>query len=206
MALDAIATSGFGIESNSFKEPDNTFRHQAMVLVGAPGYVSQFIMLKVTLMMLFPWMAKFFGASLLDTKALDFFVNIVRRTQTRRKEYGTRRGDIIDIISEEFENYKTKAARTAVTFEGEFEKDAAITTGSLASLADSEFDEETLQIAGILVMFFAGFDTTTMGFSMICHKMALYPEFQDRMRDELLEVLGEDGKVTFDKLQVSRVC
>ena len=31
--LDSIATSGFGIESNSYKEPENVFRINAMKLV-----------------------------------------------------------------------------------------------------------------------------------------------------------------------------
>ena len=31
--LDAIATSGFGIESNSFKDPENIFRINAMKIV-----------------------------------------------------------------------------------------------------------------------------------------------------------------------------
>ena len=31
--LDSIATSGFGIESNSFKDPENPFRINAMKLV-----------------------------------------------------------------------------------------------------------------------------------------------------------------------------
>ena len=31
--LDSIATSGFGIESNSFKEPENVFRINALKLV-----------------------------------------------------------------------------------------------------------------------------------------------------------------------------
>ena len=31
--LDSIATSGFGIESNSYKDPENSFRINAMKLV-----------------------------------------------------------------------------------------------------------------------------------------------------------------------------
>ena len=31
--LDSIATSGFGIESNSFKDPENIFRINAMKIV-----------------------------------------------------------------------------------------------------------------------------------------------------------------------------
>ena len=31
--LDSIATSGFGIESNSYKDPENTFRINALKLV-----------------------------------------------------------------------------------------------------------------------------------------------------------------------------
>ena len=31
--LDAIATSGFGIESNSFKDPDSVFRRTALRMV-----------------------------------------------------------------------------------------------------------------------------------------------------------------------------
>ena len=33
MTLDAIATAGFGIESNSFKDPDNAFRQNALRMV-----------------------------------------------------------------------------------------------------------------------------------------------------------------------------
>ena len=39
-ALDGIASSGFGIESNSFNDPNNTFRTQVLELMRAPGSVS----------------------------------------------------------------------------------------------------------------------------------------------------------------------
>ena len=37
MTLDSIATAGFGIQTNSFDNPKNHFRVQALTLVGHPG-------------------------------------------------------------------------------------------------------------------------------------------------------------------------
>ena len=39
-AIDAFASSGFGIEQNTFRDPENVFRKMAMGLVCAPGYDS----------------------------------------------------------------------------------------------------------------------------------------------------------------------
>ena len=36
--LDAFASAGFGIEQNSFKDPDNIFRKMSMTMISAPGY------------------------------------------------------------------------------------------------------------------------------------------------------------------------
>ena len=38
--LDAFASAGFGIENNSFANPDNAFRKMGMTIAGAPGYSS----------------------------------------------------------------------------------------------------------------------------------------------------------------------
>ena len=53
-AMDAIASSGFGIEQNSFKDPDNIFRKMALTLVGAPGYSSGWDQARVMFIMTFP--------------------------------------------------------------------------------------------------------------------------------------------------------
>ena len=37
MTLDSIATAGFGVQTNSFNNPKNNFRVQALTLVGHPG-------------------------------------------------------------------------------------------------------------------------------------------------------------------------
>merc|ERR1739844_240622 len=60
-ALDAIATSGFGIESNSFKDPENIFRINAMKIVRDPKYAAKIDILKFIILMVSPKIAKVLG-------------------------------------------------------------------------------------------------------------------------------------------------
>ena len=53
-AMDAFASSGFGIEQDSFKEPDNVFRRMALEMVGAPGYTSGSDQARIMFIMTFP--------------------------------------------------------------------------------------------------------------------------------------------------------
>ena len=200
MALDAISTAGFGIESNSFKDPENTFRVQALTLVGAPGYVSQILMVKMVFMLLFPWVAKVFNFQISDKKAMQFFTDIVRRTFKHRIETGERRNDIIDQVVDEIKDFKTKLNKKSHSYESQFEKDAGMDTSDVQDLKDSEFSDETLLVSNTLMFFFAGFDTTTLGYTMCCHKLALHPEIQEKVYDELTEVIG-NHEVTFDRIQ-----
>ena len=53
-AMDAFASSGFGIEQDSFKDPDNVFRRMALEMVGAPGYTSGSDQARIMFIMTFP--------------------------------------------------------------------------------------------------------------------------------------------------------
>merc|ERR1719208_29612 len=77
--LDSIATSGFGIESNSFKDPDNAFREHARRLIRDPKYASVWDMPKFILAFVAPKIGKALGISALNAQSTKFFVNIVRQ-------------------------------------------------------------------------------------------------------------------------------
>lgn len=47
---------------------------------------------------------------------------------------------------------------------------------------------------------FAGHDTTTSALSFIFYNIAKYPEVQQKIYEEILEVFGDDDKVTLSKL------
>ena len=52
--LDAFASAGFGLENDSFKNPDNKFREMSLALIGAPGFGSSWDMSRAIFIMMFP--------------------------------------------------------------------------------------------------------------------------------------------------------
>ena len=49
---------------------------------------------------------------------------------------------------------------------------------SPAKILFSPQDDLDLIVSNVLLFFFAGFETTSIGFSVVCHKLALFPELQ----------------------------
>ena len=102
LALDAIASSSFGIESNSFKDPENLFRINVMKLTRwilfcnksidaqslyarDPKYAKITDIPKFIFMYIAPKIALKLGINFLDKKVAGFFVDIVRKTMQHRR-------------------------------------------------------------------------------------------------------------------------
>ena len=198
MTMDSILTAGFGLEANSFKDPDNICRIMALTLVSAPGYTSKWDLPKIFLIFAFPKLCKFLNIIFMDKKAISFFDNVIKKTYHSRLETGERRNDIIDLIVDEAKSFSSKNKKEEI-FESEFEADAAIDTTDIKEL--DTLDLETLLVANAMLFFFAGFETTSLGLSIICNRLANYQDIQDRVISEMEEVLGVDDEVTFEKVQ-----
>ena len=200
--LDAIATTGFGIESNSFQDPDNRFREMALVLIGAKKtWKSKFIMVRILLNVMFPRLAKLLGIPFFPKAPVDFFTDIIERTYRHRLNTGERRNDIIDLIIDELNaaTSKTSKHKAKKEFESEFEKNAALDTGDVKF--EEAVDKELLLVSNALLFFFAGFDTTSSGMSMIVHNLAKHQAVQDRLAEEITTELGDTDDINFEALQ-----
>lgn len=194
--LDGIATAGFGIETNSFKDPDNIFRKTALKMVRAPGYSSWTDWIEMFAIMFLPGPIK--AALKLDffpKGTLEFFADIVKKAMDHRKATGERRNDIIDLILDQMKEGKEEVKEDT---EDDFEKNAAIDTSGIKK---TELDKELVLIAQALIFFFAGFDTTSLGLSAIIGCLVHNQDVQDRVREEIIEVTGESETFTFEHLQ-----
>ena len=175
--VDSMATAGYGLEINSFANPENTFRRMCLSLVGAPGYGSSMDMARAVFIMTAPGLAKLLGVPMFPKKPAKFLQDIIEKTYRHRIESGERRNDIIDVIVEEMKN-------------NDLSKDFR------------EEDKEIILVAQAFVMFFAGFDSISIGLAMVIHNLVIHQDVQDKLLAEIDNVLEETGgEVTYETVQ-----
>ncbi|KAG5882355.1 hypothetical protein JTB14_009881 [Gonioctena quinquepunctata] len=103
-ATDIIGSCAFGLECNTFKEPDTPFRQFGKQIFN----FSSFTNLKLTFAMGFPNLAKVLGICILTKDVKDFFTKVVEDTVAYRQEKHVTRPDflqmLIDIKNEKDDN------------------------------------------------------------------------------------------------------
>ena len=99
-ALDGIGTAGFGLETNSFKDPTNTFLRAVKEIQRAPDSKagSKWEMFKLIMaQQVFPFLKKIFNIPNIPLEPFLFIRDIIHKTVQLRDESKLRRNDIIDL-------------------------------------------------------------------------------------------------------------
>jgi len=198
-ALDGIATSGFGIELNSFKDPDNMFRKMVKELLRSPDSEagSTYEITKLILKGLVPAIEYIVSCPNISPKGALFLKDALLKTIKHRENFDSRRNDIIDLIMDQLENRKT--VENVPEFETEYDKDAVLDMSNMKE-KDANFDKEKTLVANAFLLFTAALDTTSSTLTFIIHYFLKHPEIQERARDEIMEAIGVNKKVSFDQL------
>ncbi|KAH8410922.1 hypothetical protein KR222_009838, partial [Zaprionus bogoriensis] len=176
---DVIGTCAFGLECNSLADPNAEFRIKGKELFEKRRnnqLVQAFLFTNANL------------ARKLKLKALPddlhaFFMNAVRDTVEYRKKNGIKRNDFLDQLIE---------------LRAENEEEAR--KGSGIDLSKGLTIEQ--MAAQAFVFFIAGFETSSSTMAYCLYELALQPDIQQRLRDEIEAVLNEvsDGKVTYEAI------
>jgi len=74
--MDALASGGYGLETDSFSDPDNIFRKMALTLAGAPGFASPWDMPRMMFIAIAPAIAKFFKIPMLAKTPANFLAGL----------------------------------------------------------------------------------------------------------------------------------
>ena len=109
---------------------------------------------------------------------------------------GPKRNDVLDLIIEVMENKKENPADAR--YEDEFDKNAAI---DMTDVNNLDMDLEKTLISNAFLLFAAGTDTTSSTLCFAVHYLLKYPHLQERIRDELNEIVGDKDEISFEDIQ-----
>ncbi|KAK6644069.1 hypothetical protein RUM43_000334 [Polyplax serrata] len=173
---DVIASTAFGVEVDSFKNPDNEFYAAGSAITDGFGGKNG---IKLTLMMMFPTVAKMLKLTFFGTKLNNFFFSIVSSTIREREKHNIVRKDVIHVLKE---SRKTK----------ENMENGNLVKGKLPELTDEDI------AAQAMLFYFGGFETMATLLGFLSYELALHPDIQQQVYEEVITITEANEGVTYD--------
>lgn len=116
-----------------------------------------------------------------------FFRNLIDETIDMREKQGIVRPDMIHLLME--------SRKSAVAHENQAEESELPKAKKKQHLSNEDITAQAL------IFFLAGFDTVSTLMCYMAHELALNPEVQSKLRDEIDEAWAEsNGDITYEKL------
>ncbi|GLH10340.1 Probable cytochrome P450 304a1 [Gryllus bimaculatus] len=167
-ANDVIATSAFGVECDSFGQPDNEFYQMGKTITNFGG-------LRGIIMLLFslaPKLAVLLRLSFLGAKADAFFRALIREALAERAARGIYRPDVLQLMMEA--------------------RDGGLGPQAPDAQPRATMTDEDIMGQAVL-FFFAGFETVSLLMCFSCHLLALHPDAQARLHREIDAAVDASG-------------
>ncbi|KYN40636.1 Cytochrome P450 6k1 [Trachymyrmex septentrionalis] len=169
-ATDIIGSTAYGLDVNSFKDPNAEFRKYGKMIFQYDTYRA-FEMLAIFFL---PTLVRLTRIKMFGKEPTDFMRKVFWETLTQRMKSGLKRNDLVDILLELKNNNNDN------------------------DLKDFTFDGDDL-LAQAASFFSAGFETSSTTTTFALYELAMQPEIQNALRKEIFEALEKsNGKITYD--------
>nr|QYA71976.1 cytochrome P450 [Anoplophora glabripennis] len=173
---DIIGSCAFGLECNSFKEPNSPFRVYGQKVFN----LTKWKILEFAIASNFPALGRFLKIRSVDKDISDFFMKVVEDAVAYREKNNVRRNDVLQLLIDIKNNKEGQ--------EGGYKGDGK--TLNMDELA-----------AQCFVFFIAGFETSSTTATFVLYELATHQDIQDKVREEIRTVLAKhDNKITYDSL------
>uniref|UniRef100_A0A6P4FI45 Probable cytochrome P450 6a14 n=1 Tax=Drosophila rhopaloa TaxID=1041015 RepID=A0A6P4FI45_DRORH len=173
---DVIGSCAFGLECHSLQDPKAEFREKGRIIFEKPRHtmlVQSFIFTNAKL-------AKKLRMKVLRDDLTKFFMSAVKNTVDYRLKNGIKRNDFMDLLIE----LRAEDQEAAKKGQG-IDLSQGLTLEQMAAQA--------------FVFFLAGFETSSSTMAFCLYELALQPDIQQRVREEIGSVLG-GGEIIYDAL------
>ncbi|XP_059051541.1 probable cytochrome P450 9f2 [Achroia grisella] len=188
--VDVIASVGFGLQVNSLKDKNNDFFRLGSNLFKFS--YKQWITLLISSHC--PIIGKALGLKLFSQETIDFFSNTVKDTISYREKNNVVRPDMLQLLIE-----ATKGILKASSDE-KYDAGFAATEEGLKSrniTREWTANEITSQV---FIFFAAGFESTAGTIAICLHELALNPEVQEKLYQELRDFKEDHENLTYENL------
>nr|BBE49550.1 cytochrome P450 monooxygenase [Adoxophyes honmai] len=194
-ANDVIASCAFGLRVDSHTDPDNEFYKM--------GYKSSnfgfWQLMKFFVFASAPSLAKHLKMTLFSEDVSAFFNHLVMSTMKDRESHNILRPDMIHLLME--------AKKGRLIHEEKSEKDA---DAGFATVEESNVGKKTINrawsdmdlVAQAALFFIAGFETVSTAMTFLLYELAVNPDVQDRLVEEINEHEKlSGGKFDYNSIQ-----
>ncbi|CAH0723083.1 unnamed protein product, partial [Brenthis ino] len=193
-ANDVIASCAFGIKVDSHSDENNEFYEMGKA-------ASNFTFKQILLAFLgssFPRIIKKFNLSIFDNKTKYFFMDIVLNTMKDRDAHSIVRPDMIHLL---MEAKKGKLKHDEKESHGSDTGFATVEESDLGKKSIERVWSDTDLVAQAVLFFMAGFETISTAMSFALHELALHPDIQDRLVQEIKQHHNKNGgKLDFNSI------
>ncbi|GBN52604.1 Cytochrome P450 3A24, partial [Araneus ventricosus] len=198
--MDVIARSAFGTQIDAHNDPQNEFVRKVR-----ESFLS-FTIPRLVISMLLPlWIMKWLPASLnpLRMDKDNFFKNVTMKVIQKRKETGTRYNDFLQLMMDAAE--ENARAENMEVVEDETDRFGSITNNGLSpsvkykSLTDDEL------LAQCVLFFMVGYETTANILSFVAYCLAVNPEWQEKLIQEVDDAFRKHGEMSYDAVREMKI-
>ncbi|CAO1432976.1 unnamed protein product [Diamesa hyperborea] len=172
---DVIGNVAFGLEMNSMKDPNSMFRKMGRKVFETPPLRT----MKVLFLSTFRKLAIKLGLKITQTDVSDFFLKSIRETVDYREANDVQRNDFMNLLLQ-------------IKNKGKINDDKGESIGTLS------FNELAAQC---FLFFLAGFETSSTTMTFALYELALNPDIQEKLRQEIKATLKKyDDKLTYEAM------
>lgn len=194
---DVISSCGFGFKINSFAEPENEFFVNGKNFLNFANIKQVF---RLILMSRLPAVARAFNVSLSGSPAGQYLRSVIQNQMKLREQNNIERFDMINTMMQirkgTLKQTDEKIEKNEDAFTPVEESDVGKATVS------RDWTDEDI-VAQCFTFLLAGFDTSSSLLPFVAYELAINPDTQQRLYEEILETNNQlDGnRITYDALQ-----
>ncbi|XP_045535829.1 cytochrome P450 9e2 [Papilio machaon] len=196
-ANDVIASCAFGLRVTSLEEGNQFYEYcKAMTTISFVG------MLKILGYRTCPKILKMFNVNLSSKALSSFFSDLVLGTMRQREEQHVLRNDMIQLLME--------AKKGTLSHDSKVVKDA---DAGFATVEESAVGKNKVArewsdvdlVAQAVLFLIAGFETVSTVIAFTLYELALHPDVQERLVQEIKENVMQDKDNTIDYNAIQRM-